>query len=148
MNYGAPVLGAHVSGIAAHVIVALLDERMPARLVALQRLASQGRIPEARVAEVASTWAAIREAARHWNDSRNDSLAAVDGSAADPAAAMPEPSQEIDTDRAAGLLGVTPNRVRQLARSGDLPGRKAGGVWLVDRAAVDDRRSVNSGSFR
>lgn len=140
MTYSRPVLAAPVAGFAAVTIARLLDGAMPNRLVALQSLAEAGKLHPDRVAEVASAWAAIREAARQWD--------AAGGSTADPAAAVPPRSKEIDTDRAAGLLGVTPNRVRQLARSGDLPGRKVARVWLVDRRSVEMRRECNGGLFR
>ena len=140
MRDGRPPLVAPVGGFAGFVLAPLINDGLPSRIAKLQRLVNAGRLHPDLLAEVVDTWAGIRAVAQMWD--------AADGIAADPPAAMPEPSQEIDTDRAAGLLGVTPNRVRQLARSGDLPGRKAGGVWLVDRAAVDIRRSVNSGSFR
>jgi hypothetical protein len=124
------------------VIAKNLDAGLPRQITALQRLVEVSRLHPNRVSEVVSQWAAIREAGRQWAE------AAADDNAAAAPTTIPARSEEIDTDRAAGLLGLTPNRVRQLVRSGDLPGRKAGGVWLVDRAAVDIRRSVNSGSFR
>lgn len=131
-----PVLAAPVGGFAARVLAITLDAEMPKRIHSLQQLAASGRLDPNKVAEVVATWAAIREASRQWSD------AAAGDSTADPVTAMPECSQEIDTDRAAGLLGVTPNRVRQLARCGELPGRKTGRQWLVDRTAVELRRSI------
>ena len=41
---------------------------------------------------------------------------------------------EISIDEAAGILGVSPRRVRTLAAGG--LGRKVGSRWLIDRAAV------------
>jgi excisionase family DNA binding protein len=43
---------------------------------------------------------------------------------------------EIDTEKAAELLNLTTSRVRQLLRSGDLPGRVVGRRWVVKRSAV------------
>lgn len=47
--------------------------------------------------------------------------------------------QEIDPEEAAVLLSVTPHRVRQLCRSGELIARLVGRNWLVDRASVELR---------
>lgn len=134
----APALVAAVSGFPAFVIANLLEARLPERLVALQRLVEKGQLPPALLAEVTAQWAAIIQAAQEWAQYR----AAVDGSTAGPPAAIPERSAEIDTAAAAGLLGVTPNRVRQLVRDGSLPARKASRTWLVDRTAVDLRREL------
>jgi excisionase family DNA binding protein len=41
---------------------------------------------------------------------------------------------------AAGVLSLSPARVRLLASSGDLDAEKVGGHWLIDRAAVERRR--------
>lgn len=51
----------------------------------------------------------------------------------------------ITTDEAARRLGVSVRRVQELVRAGQLDGRKASGVWLVDETSVDRRaQSVNS----
>lgn len=42
----------------------------------------------------------------------------------------------IDTGEAAGILGITPNGVRDLARRKSLPARRTGRGWLLDAAAV------------
>jgi excisionase family DNA binding protein len=39
--------------------------------------------------------------------------------------------------QASASLGVSRDRVRKLAVSGDIPARKVGGTWLVDRQVVD-----------
>jgi excisionase family DNA binding protein len=41
------------------------------------------------------------------------------------------------TGEAAQLLGVSPNRVRQLVESGQLPGGKIGRDWLIRRADLE-----------
>ena len=46
----------------------------------------------------------------------------------------------IPTAEAARLLGVSPQRVTQLIRGGQLEGTMVGGRWLVDRASVQARR--------
>ena len=50
----------------------------------------------------------------------------------------------ISTAEAADLLGVTPQRITQLIRNGQLDGTMIGGRWLVDRASVEARRSTTS----
>lgn len=139
-----PHLSAAIAGFSAFVLARVLDDALPARLVGLQRQVEAGRMHPDRLAEVTQAWAAIREAGRQWAEQE----AAADGSTAEQVTAPPAGSGEIDTDRAAGLLGVTPNRVRQLARSGALPARKVARTWLVDRVAIDLRRETNSGHFR
>lgn len=47
--------------------------------------------------------------------------------------------QEIDPEEAAVLLNVTPHRVRQLCRAGDLLARQVGRSWRIDRASVELR---------
>ena len=138
------MLAAPVSGFAAYVFAKVLEDSLPARLVMLQHLAEQGRVHPALVAEVGGQWAAVREAGRQWAEHRS----VADSSTAEQVAAIPKDSSEIDTSRAADLLGVSPNRVRQLARGGSLPGRKASGAWLVDRVAVELRREQGVGSLR
>lgn len=50
----------------------------------------------------------------------------------------------LDTKRAADILGITPNGVRDLARRGTLPARRAGREWLLDAAAVIRRAESSS----
>ncbi len=45
---------------------------------------------------------------------------------------------------ASDLLGVSPERVRQLVVAGDLPGVRLGNVWVVPRAAVVSRQRRSS----
>ena len=42
----------------------------------------------------------------------------------------------LDSRRAADILGITPNGVRDLARRGSLPAHRAGREWMFDAAAV------------
>src|SRR5690606_12205486 len=44
---------------------------------------------------------------------------------------------EITVAEAADRLGVSPSRVRALVGAGSLPGRKVGGLWLLEEDAVD-----------
>lgn len=62
-----------------------------------------------------------------------DELAVANGSSEALAAEMPPGSDVMTIDEAAGVLDVTPRRVRHLA---PLLGVKRGGRWELDRAAV------------
>lgn len=50
----------------------------------------------------------------------------------------------ISTKEAAAMLGITPQRVTQLIRNGQLDATLVGGRWLVDRASVQARQSSAS----
>ncbi len=45
---------------------------------------------------------------------------------------------------ASALLGVSPERVRQLVVAGDLPGVRFGNAWAVPRDSIDARRHVSN----
>ncbi|MEV5182873.1 helix-turn-helix domain-containing protein [Streptomyces werraensis] len=49
--------------------------------------------------------------------------------------------QEVTAAAAAGLLGCSPRYVRRLASSGRVAARRAGPVWLIDRASLDAFRT-------
>jgi excisionase family DNA binding protein len=141
---GRPALAAPVAGFGAFVVAKALKRSLPDLLVSLQRMSESGRAHPDLIGEVTATWAAINAAAEEWSQWRT----AADGRAAERVTAIPERSTEIDTDTAAGLLHVSPNRIRQLIRGGDLPGRKVGRTWLVDRTAIDLRRELEDGHVR
>ncbi|MFY1673687.1 helix-turn-helix domain-containing protein [Plantactinospora sp. WMMB334] len=134
---GRPLLGVQVAGFPAVVLAWVLDGALPQRLQTLDELVALGRLDPGRVVEVRRVHEAIRAAAAYWRES-----SAVDGSTAERVAAIPEgsTSTEIDTVTAAELLGVSPNRVRQLARSGQVNGRHVGRSWWIDRNSVEARR--------
>jgi hypothetical protein len=132
---GRPMLSAPVSGFAAFVIVGVLDKSMPERIRHLERLVEAGRLHPNRLRELRHAHAAIRAAADVWRE-----CAAADDSTAEQATADRPDSTEIDTTTAAELLGVSPNRVRQLARGGLVNGRRIGRTWLVERNSVEIRR--------
>jgi excisionase family DNA binding protein len=50
---------------------------------------------------------------------------------------MAEPTDLVGTSKAAELLGVSQNRVRQLINSGQLPARRVGRTFVIRRADVD-----------
>jgi excisionase family DNA binding protein len=145
MDRPRPLLVAPVSGFPALVLSQLLDAEGPGRMVSLQRLVEEGRLDPGQVAAFRSTWAAIRAAGKEWAEWRS----AADGSAAEQLTAIPaESTREIDSAEAARQLGVTPNRVRQLARCGQINARKSGRQWLVDRKDVGLRKALGDGQLR
>lgn len=131
-----PLLGAHISGPAAVVIAKLFDEHMPDRLARLQLLVERGRLDPSWLAEVTHAWRSVRAAAAAW-----ERAPAVDAATAYPATAAGRDSEqdEITTETAADLLKVSPNRVRQLLRSGVINGRRVGRTWAVDAKSVKER---------
>ncbi|SCL17716.1 DNA binding domain-containing protein, excisionase family [Micromonospora nigra] len=131
-----PLLGAHVSGPAAVVLAKLLDEHLPDRLARLRLLVERGQLGAEWLTETLHTYRAVRAAADAWRDA--PAVAAV---TADPPAAAGRDCEgtEIGTETAADLLGVTPNRVRQLVRGGVINGRHVGRTWRLDLADVKER---------
>ena len=45
----------------------------------------------------------------------------------------------VGTEEAAGMLGISVERVKQLCRSGSLEARKINGSWVISRQSVDER---------
>ncbi|WP_142026821.1 helix-turn-helix domain-containing protein [Blastococcus colisei] len=66
-----------------------------------------------------------------WRASDLGSSVVVDS---EVAAGLPH---EISVRDAAGVLGVSDRRVRQMCESGELEARKPGWSWLVDRSSVE-----------
>ena len=94
---------------------------------------------EAHVEPVMDALAAVHAAGNAWHAEMTE-RAAARGSAALPQAEGPPPSpamtETVTTREAAALLGRSERRVRQLIDCGDLPARRRGRDWLVDRAAA------------
>jgi excisionase family DNA binding protein len=65
--------------------------------------------------------------------------AAVEAAVKRVVAQLQTPTEWIDADSAARLLGVSTTSVRRLARSGELPHARVGGLLRFDRAAIDER---------
>lgn len=127
-----PALVAPVGGFAALVCHRLLAARV-------DQLAASVHPDYA--AQLRRALAALEQAASQWLEWRREAAeveaeAAADARAAALAAASRAPSAEVDTAAAARVLGRSANRVRQLCRSGRLPARRAGRVWLVDAGAL------------
>jgi len=139
-----PPRPAPVSGFPAYRMTPVLDRYLPDVVVALQRDVERGRLHPDYLAELVTQWSWIREAGREWAERR----AFVDETTKDPGTEIPAGSEEIDTARAADLLNVSRQRVRQLARNGHLPARQVGRTWLIDRASVQLRRETSDGYVR
>lgn len=65
------------------------------------------------------------------------------GNGRDPAGWLP--GDVLDTDEAAAVLGISPAGVRDLARRGRIPAKRAGKRWLLLAAAVVARAERNAG---
>jgi excisionase family DNA binding protein len=137
---GRPLLGAHVSGPAALWLLRRAEDGGQAA-DAVRHFQSIGRPDIA--ANIAAAVDQLREAARLW-EQRRDETASADGNAE---TATTEAAPESDllggmpTAGAATLLGVTERRVRQLLDGGLLAGRKVGRQWLVDRDSIETYRT-------
>lgn len=127
-----PVLAAPVAGFGAYFVRVLLDTYGPGQLDRLRSEVDAGRLHPIHLEEARRTWAAIERAANEWLTWR----ASVDGNAEVPPAETPPPSAVIATREAADMLRISERRVRQMLADGALTGRRAGRVWLVDRASV------------
>ncbi|HEX9202839.1 MAG TPA: helix-turn-helix domain-containing protein [Vicinamibacteria bacterium] len=51
----------------------------------------------------------------------------------------------MSTGEAAASLGVSPNRIRQLVSSGQLPGSRIGRDWVIKGADVERYRTLPAG---
>ena len=95
---------------------------------------------------IEGTFARVREAERQWEQRQREDTVAVDGNAETPPEliralsdreeAPASDSVVMDTAAAAGLLGLSERRVRQLAVGGLLVGRKVGRQWLIDEGSI------------
>jgi excisionase family DNA binding protein len=128
---GEPPLGGLVSPLAAAVFASMLREPLRRRTCVSTGIAPRN------AAELRAAFDALDRVGEEWMRSRRSisvvprlprlSTEIAPGSTAD---------MEIDTEKAAELLRLTDSRVRQLLRSGELLGRKAGRRWVVKRSAV------------
>lgn len=107
----------------------------------LQRAVERGEtasLPDAVRAETLAAIQAVDLASRAWARRQTTAVSTADcgSSAARPA---PDPAHSNDdlltTAEAAEMLGVKERRARDLAASG--LGRRVGGSWVLDRAAVE-----------
>jgi len=116
-----------VSGFAAYLLLPGMRQR-------LERAQADPRIAPELLAECRVQVAGVAAAADAWIASR----VSVDGRSEVVVTEMVSGSGQMSTAEAATVLGVTPRRVVQLLADGTLEGERAGRVWLVDRASVQD----------
>ena len=134
-----PLLGAHVSGPGAAWVLRRVEGAAPD---AIRYFQSIGRRDVA--ASIADAVEELLEANRQWEMQRTDGASAGGNAETSPAEATPEsevPAVGLGTSAAAGLLGVTERRVRQLLDGGLLVGRKSGRQWLVERDSIEAYRT-------
>jgi hypothetical protein len=121
-------LVAPISGLAAQAFRLLLEPTLAAALERWQR----GGLSPAGAAEIRAAFAVLVVAA----DEHLGRRACADASAQVVVAQVPAGSAEISTAAAADMLGVSPQRVRQLLAAGVLDGRRVGSVWMIARESV------------
>lgn len=148
-----PLLGAYVEPIVAVWIMRHVTGRTAnqyglrecdvAEAIRHFRSTGQGEVAWA----IERTFAQLREAERQWEQRRREDAASVDGSA-ETGSEPDEPRSEraeghpakaqavVDSSAAAGLLGVTERRVRQMLVDGLLDGQNVGRQWLIDEASI------------
>jgi excisionase family DNA binding protein len=122
--------GAALTPLACAVFASML--RVPLR----RRTSSASGIHPDNAAELRAAYEELDRVGREWMSwQRPISVAAL---AAVPATEMARDSvgDMITTEIASQMLRLSDSRIRQLLRSGELPGRKVGRRWLVKRSAV------------
>lgn len=136
MSAHAPLLGAHVRG-AATVWILRRIERDVNDAIRYYRLNNRPDVAE----QIADAAAQLRAVAAAWKAA--EAATSPRGSAELPPLVDPEESETpdagvllLDTAVVAGLLDVTPRRVRQLIEDGSLVGQKKAGRWLVTRRSA------------
>jgi excisionase family DNA binding protein len=82
--------------------------------------------------DVADALAELHDLAAWWR-------ASVASAEPRPPAETPTRSLPMTVADAAARLDVSPSRVRQRLRAGELPGERVGGRWHVDRAALEGK---------
>lgn len=126
--------GAVVDGAAAVVLDVFLRRRHDAVVEMMV-----GMPPEVQQ-EFADARNAIRAAAETYKDGLPQPT--------EPAETGPQSEHDyVSTDQAAGIMGITARRVRQMAADGSLAAKRERGRWLVLRAAAEqDRHAPTDGA--
>jgi excisionase family DNA binding protein len=97
-------------------------------------------------------WSAVRDLDRQQRDDGGSSpapgymallrkLQAAAVARATPSAKVSAEPRQLTTAEAASVMGVSPQRVRQLAADGKIIARKAGRDWQVEERAAQDWRN-------
>lgn len=58
---------------------------------------------------------------------------------------MPDLSDYLTTEEAAGRLGFHVDHIRRMLRQGDLTGKKVGQMWFVAKASIEKYQKATSG---
>jgi excisionase family DNA binding protein len=133
MTSSRPPLGAYVRGFAAWQFALILREPLRQRIAELERSA---RVHPDYVRQLKAAYAELVEAGEQWQERRVSAGESTEAAVTEIGSSS-ERHEEITPEEAAVLIGRSPARVRQLLRSGVLPGRRIGRNWLVERAAVE-----------
>lgn len=127
-RYG--LLGAHVSGVSAWVLVSIL-ERAKA-LDSIQKMPAESRD------EVLETYDALRAAGIYWNEQRRAFPALATAPPEESGETPGGPAEQISALDAARILGCSERWVRQLLAADRIAGRLVAGRWLVDAESLED----------
>jgi excisionase family DNA binding protein len=128
-------LGASVRGFAAWQISLLLDKPLRMRIAELE---CQPRVDGRYMQELREAFTDLRLAGQQWAEWHRAIFADESAEAAvtEIGTDSSQHDEMITPEEASVLLDVSPSRVRQLLRSGELPGRRVGGRWLIDCSDV------------
>lgn len=88
-------------------------------------------------AELSAVLGAVHEAALEWDEHRATSESGSSELPANGPVKSSPHARELDAVSAAKRIGCSDRNVRDLCIRGQLPGRKVGGRWLIDAAALD-----------
>lgn len=133
-NIRRPTLAAPISGVAAFAIVAMLPRDDVERR-------TRGMEPEKRQ-EVLLAWDCIKAASdvyRHESAARPSARGNAEAGNVVPLRDSESGGTYLVTTAvAAGFLGVSTRRVRQLLEGGSLAGSSVAGRWFTSQEAIDD----------
>ncbi|WP_411803604.1 excisionase family DNA-binding protein [Arthrobacter sp. LAPM80] len=132
-----PLLGTHVSGVTAQWISARLSVSEVDD--ACRYFSMNGRSDLA--GELSRSMAGVRAAAALYISRREEAASAVGSSELPISAASGESSQDhLSVTEAAGVLGLSDRRVRQILAAGTLRGARQGHRWLIGSDDLDGYR--------
>nr|WP_240901752.1 helix-turn-helix domain-containing protein [Arthrobacter silviterrae] len=130
-----PLLGAHVSGVAAQWI----SVRLPSEAVddTCRNFQANGK-PELAL-ELRQTMAGIRAAAAVYIERRNATTSASGSAELPPRPVTKDSNHEyLSVADAAIRLGLSERRVRQILSAGRMPGYRQARQWVIDPQALED----------
>lgn len=131
--------GAYVHGASGPV--AVVTGRIAALLLARADIATLRLEARTEDPEVTAVLGALTYAANAYR-TRTSATSALGGSEVDSQAEVAPRLQVMTTTEAAALLGITDRAIRLACAHGRLPAEQAGGRWQINRADVDNYRSI------